>query len=639
MAPCIGVIPPDGVIAERILRVAAQMGWAEGLILKEGVGEISIAHARDLEKDGVDVIITRGINSDIVQNAVKTPVVEIPVTGQDLALALHQAKKKAPLARPRIALLAFAQIQQDAQIFGELLDIDLHIYPVRNDLDFIRQQIRQAKKDGVHVVVAGNISGNLVREQGLPALMLDAGDVALRNALHEARTAAYARRLEKARTRRLQAVVDVSSNGVFVLDSANNIQAVNAKARRILHLDAETEGRRAEEILPEPLLSRCLFHEEPILDEVLEIHGTPCLLSSDVVKMGDSILDVVFTLQPVAAISELESKLRKSLHARGLTAQYSFADIWGASDAVRGAVATARSFAATDSPVLVTGETGVGKELFAQAMHQVSPCASGPFVAINCAALPPSLLESELFGHEEGAFTGARRNGKPGLFEMAHNGTIFLDEVSEMNHYGQTRLLRVLQERCTMRIGGDKYVPVTARVIAASNRNLSELVEKNRFRRDLFYRLNVLPLTIPPLRERYGDILFLAKKFAEMYKRKYGSAIQFSPEIIDVLERHAWPGNVRELAGVMERLSLMARSGGVDGGVARAALGQGTTALSTPRPEEVCASDNSERDRITAALARNGGHQGKAAKDLGVHRSTLARKMKTMGVRLHKTAI
>ena len=636
MPPRIGVIVSGGWIGDRILEVAASNGWDGEILVREGVRDVAHTHAKELERMDVDVIIARGINAEIVRDTVETPVVEIPVSGQDLATALHEAKKLTRIERPRIGLLAYSQAKRDALVFSELLDIDLRIYPVVNDDDFIRTQIISAKKDGVHVLVGGKMTSLVAQEQGMQTLMLDSGEVSLRTALHEARMVAYARRLEKVRTRRLQAVADISSSGIFVLDVDGRIQAINATARSVLRIESELGGAKAADALPEVLKRHCMERDEPVVDEVVSIHGVPHLVSSHIVRMGGDVLDVIFTLQPVAAISELESKLRKSLHARGLTCQYSFADIWGESPALQKAIATARSFAGTDSPVLLTGETGTGKELFAQAIHQVSPWASGPFVAINCAALPPSLLESELFGHEEGAFTGARRNGKPGLFELAHNGTIFLDEVSEMDHYGQTRLLRVLQERCTMRIGGDRFLPVTARVIAASNRTLPDLVEQNLFRRDLFYRLNVLPLHLPPLRERQGDIALLARQFAEEYRRKYGVELRLTSTLMDVLERHPWPGNVRELSGIIERLVLLSRTEQLGWEQVEAALGHSTALDVLVGDVSPPLSGNPERDRILEALAKNKGHQGRAAQALGIHRSTLRRKMLSLRINLQR---
>ncbi|SBV96922.1 putative Proprionate catabolism activator, Fis family [uncultured delta proteobacterium] len=636
MPPRIVLVSPSQKISERARRVAADLALDIDLVIHEAVGEAAVSLAKEVERQGADVIVSRGINCPIIQNAVQTPVVEMPVTGQDLATALHGAKKYTKLDRPRIALLAFTSVQHHVEVLAELLDIDLRIYPVINDQNFNREQVLRAKEDGAHIVVAGNLTGNLAREYGVPALLLDSGEVALSGALLEAQKLAYARRLEKVRSKRLQAAVDISQNGVLVLDAQGIIQAVNTEARRILHLEAGLEGRKASDVLPEELLAWC-NRNEAVSDELLEINGTPLLLNANTVSEGTAVTDVIFTLQPVAAISELESKLRKSLHARGLACQYSFRDILGVSAAIQSTVATARSFAATDSPILLAGETGTGKELFAQAIHQVSPFASGPFVAINCAALPASLLESELFGHEEGAFTGARRNGKPGLFELAHNGTIFLDEISEMNQYGQTRLLRVLQERSTMRIGGDKYIPVTARVIAASNRDLPDLVERKRFRQDLYYRLNVLPLHIPPLRERRGDIAFLAGKFVEQFRMKYGAAIQLTPGMTALLEAHPWPGNVRELSGIIERLALLARTGPIREAHLESALRPERRRLVAASP--VPSPAEPERQRILDSLDKNNGHIGRAAASLGMHRTTLQRKIRALGINLHRTAV
>ncbi|MBW6510000.1 MAG: sigma 54-interacting transcriptional regulator [Desulfuromonadales bacterium] len=639
----IGLIHPDPIIAERARTVAVSLGLNHSLTIETVIVENSGAVARELELAGVDVIITRGMIVDIVKKAVETPIVEIPVTGQDLAAALHEAKQYTALERPQIALMAFSStIKSDVEIFADLLNIDLFTYRVSNDRNLIINQLLRAKEDGAHVVVAGHFSANLARELGMHPLMLTSGDVALRTALLEAQTVAYARRLEKARTRRLQSIVDISKNGILVVDAAGNLQAVNTAARQVLNLDMGLEKRKARDILPSSIISLCLDSDEPIKDEILKLNNIPYLCSTDMIKMESSVTDVILTLQPAAAIGELESKLRKSLHARGLTAQYSFKDILGVSDVIMSTIALARAYATTDNSVLLLGETGTGKELFAQAIHQAGPNSVGPFVAINCAALPPSLLESELFGHEEGAFTGARRKGKPGLFELAHNGTIFLDEVSEMDHYGQTRLLRVLQERCTMRIGGDRYIPVNARVIAASNRNLAESVENGSFRRDLYYRLNTLPLKIPPLRARPQDVRFLASEFAERSRKKYAGALNLTTSIMGVLESHDWPGNVRELLGFMERLTLVAQNVTLTEIEVKNMLLPETDDADVRAKQILPASKksyDSEHDRITSALLQNNGHQGLTSQQLGMHRSTLLRKMKKMGIRFHRTLL
>ena len=217
----------------------------------------------------------------------------------------------------------------------------------------------------------------------------------------------------------------------------------------------------------------------------------------------------------------------------------------------------ARKYAASYSNVLITGESGTGKELFAQSIHSGSPCRIGPFVAVNCAALPESLLESELFGYEEGAFTGAKKGGKAGLFELAHNGTIFLDEIGDMPLSLQSRLLRVLQEKEVIRLGGSQVIPVNNRIICATNKNLAHKVEEGLFREDLYYRINILQIHIPPLREHPEDIPVLArllfeKKCKEIKKRK-----EIRTNLLQMLKRYHWPGNVRQLDAFLERLLVL----------------------------------------------------------------------------------
>ena len=223
----------------------------------------------------------------------------------------------------------------------------------------------------------------------------------------------------------------------------------------------------------------------------------------------------------------------------------------GRSPAIQRCITILKKMCQTQLPVLLIGETGTGKEIFAHAVHNASPRRNGPFVAINCAAMPENLLESELFGYEEGAFTGARKGGKPGLFEFAHKGTLFLDEVEGMSTALQCKLLRVLQEREIMRVGGNRIISVDVRIVAATNEDLERRVEEGSFRRDLYYRLNTLPVLIPPLREREGDLLVLIDQF----RRGIGASFTLSPELERMLLTHQWRGNIRELRNVVEYFS------------------------------------------------------------------------------------
>ncbi len=297
-------------------------------------------------------------------------------------------------------------------------------------------------------------------------------------------------------------------------------------------------------------------------------------------------------------------------------------------------LSTVEGVAASQATILISGESGTGKELLARFIHSRSPRAHRPFVAVNCAALPDGLLESELFGYERGAFTGAMTR-KQGKFELAHNGTLLLDEISEMNLGLQAKLLRVLQEREVDRVGGREPVNVNIRVIATTNRNLYREVEAGRFREDLFYRLNVFPITVPPLRERPSDIAYLARYFAKSAASKNGMAVSaLSDEAVSCLQRRPWKGNVRELENVMERAVLLACGGPILPGHVTAETGlpaasPALTAVTSPSQDSGNGSLwEMERELIFQTLARTKDNRTHAAKELGISIRTLRNKLR-----------
>jgi len=304
---------------------------------------------------------------------------------------------------------------------------------------------------------------------------------------------------------------------------------------------------------PKIVFSYCQTHKREIA-QIVDINGNTFLTNSIPITVKDKIKGAVAIFTDIESIQKNEINVRKHLNKKGFVAKYKFSDILGNSDAILQTKELAESYAKTDFTVLITGESGVGKELFAQSIHNSSLRKTGPFVAINCSALNSNLLESELFGYERGSFTGARSEGKPGLFELAHNGTIFLDEIAEIPIEIQVKLLRVLQEKEIIRIGGEEIIPVDVRVIAATNKNLLKLVNEGHFREDLYYRLNVLSLEIPPLRERKEDIPVLIRYFCNELCQKYKISFEISSRELDYLFDYSWPGNIRELRNFIHRL-------------------------------------------------------------------------------------
>ncbi|WP_027717254.1 sigma-54 interaction domain-containing protein [Desulfovirgula thermocuniculi] len=341
----------------------------------------------------------------------------------------------------------------------------------------------------------------------------------------------------------------------------------------------------------------------------------------------------------------LAVRQKKALAAsrQGYHARYTFADIVGNSPAIRQCIQQARQVAATDSTVLLCGETGTGKELFAQAIHHASRRSRGPFVALNCGAIPATLVESQLFGYEAGAFTGASRSGQPGVFEQAHGGTLFLDEISEMELEMQSRLLRVLQEREVVRIGGKKAIAVDVRIIASTNKDLWQLVASGRFRQDLYYRLNVVDLRIPPLRERIEDIPLLIHHFMERFRRHFATFVRdISGEALECLMRYPWPGNVRELQNCIERVMNLCTREVIQPedlpAVVRDYHMPAAAARAVPEappfyaPGLKGATRAMERAAIMRALQESGYSRRRAAEKLGISVTTLWRKMKKLGI-------
>ena len=318
----------------------------------------------------------------------------------------------------------------------------------------------------------------------------------------------------------------------------------------------------------------------------------------------------------------------------GLTADYNFDSILGESIPMKSAKDTAMRYASSNFDILITGESGVGKELFAQAVHNQSPRRDGPFVAINCASLPDNLIESELFGYVKGAFTGADQNGQAGKFELADGGTLFLDEIGEMPLAMQSKLLRVLEMRQITRLGSAKQTRIDVRVIAASNRDIAKMIQEGKFREDLYYRLQVLNLYIPPLRERREDIPLLTSFFLkEIYHDSQALHTKLSAEARRKLLHYNWPGNIRELRNVIYRVSILSEDGIISGDVVESAIQSNGCPLQ--KSQEITAQSrikaiqtqihDSYRDLVNEALASTGGNKKEAAQLLGVTRQTIYR--------------
>jgi PAS domain S-box-containing protein len=428
-------------------------------------------------------------------------------------------------------------------------------------------------------------------------------------------------------------MLDYVPDGVFTVDSEWRITFFNRAAEQITGIKrSKAIGRRCCDVFRASIcenacsLKQTLSTNRPVVNKVVYIidaRGQKVPISISTAALKDSkgrIIGGVESFRDLRLVEELHRELQH---------QNSFADIIGRSAAVRQIFEVLPQIAQSDSTVLIEGASGTGKELFAKAVHNLSRRRNKKFVALNCGALPDNLLESELFGYKAGAFTDARRD-KPGRFALAEGGTIFLDEIGDISAAMQVRLLRVLQERVYEPLGGVEPVKTDVRVVAATNKNLGKLVEQGRFREDLFYRIHVVRLELPSLRDRREDIPLLIDHFISRFNRLKGKAIAGpSDEVLARLMEHEFPGNVRELENIIEHAFVLCQGGVIQVTHLPPSLRSGSLgdALRFGKPMSL---ESVERLLIEDALRRNNGNRQKAAKELGINPSTLFRKLKTL---------
>ena len=441
--------------------------------------------------------------------------------------------------------------------------------------------------------------------------------------------------VEKQNSLMFRSTVEHMFEAIITVDKNNMIRTFNPAAAELLGRRVQDcLGQSVQHALPEGRLSAILCGNESYTNEILRINGTNCVLNCVIMEHDGRRLGTLVTFQAAQSITNAEIRLRDRLRVSGHLARYHFDDILGESPAIHTAIRQARRFAHVDSNILLMGETGTGKELFAQSIHNESERAHGPFVAVNCAAIPENLMESELFGYEGGAFTGASKTGKEGLFEAAHEGTIFLDEVSEIPLTLQSRLLRVIQEREVRRVGANRVIPINVRIICATNRDLLEMIRQGRFREDLYYRLKVLSVQLPPLRERIGDTAMIMQHYLNYYARKFGKEqISLSPEAAARIAAYRWPGNIREIRNISEQLAVLCESSIVAGADIAAVLPM-EQAVQVPvqtQKYDSPALSVLEKRQIMEVLSRAKSRK-EAAELLGISKSTLWRKCKEFGL-------
>ena len=579
-----------------------------------------------------DVIIARGALANMVERFFRGIVL---IRAEPSEMDILTAVRKATAYGERIGLLlqeryaATYQLQPIKELFGLQT---LVVYPFQSREDIVAQ-INKGKQEGMDVMAGGGtLAVRTGKAVGIPVCLAETGEFSMESAIHEALAVLRVLRQKKEYLDFFHSASASVNEGILVTDG-EQILFTNEIIGKIFRTGASLVGKTVRG-LPDiffpggQTLSDLL--REPDAESIINICGVNYLVH----KCAHTHSGTKQTLLVFANADNIqlqEQRIRNTLYAKGLIAKYVFQDIQAESDVMRSVIARARQYAQTNANILISGESGTGKELFAQSIHNASSRAKGPFVAINCASIPENLLESELFGYEEGSFSGAKKGGKPGLFELSHNGTIFLDEIDSLPTQLQGALLRVLQEKEIHRIGSQRNVAVNIRVIAAANKDMKRLLAEKAFRPDLYYRLNTLHLTIPPLCLRDGDVLPLADYFI----RRYASFYQVEPPALraqdrQLLLRHRWPGNVRELENAMHRFVILTQVGQTAVEGCLDAFDSDPSAQSSEEDIYTIRKgslDDMERELIRQALRDHGANRGETARFLGISRSTLWKKL------------
>lgn len=591
--------------------------------------------------EGAEVILSRRGTACMLRDYVDVPVISLP---ENLTSLIH-AVKKALLVGSNVGITLFQTIKSDIALCEELLGthLDIITYTGKKTLE---AGVRSAKKRGVDVVIGGGATLCAAEKYDITFVPLHEYDILSEAVFDNVLNIISTRRQHIEKNERYHTILNGVSDGIIAVDAMGMVNEANDRASSLLHLESQDIiGMNIKKIFNDDELLQTYSSGQNGSRVIITSRKDRLLVKSFSMRTGSDrkVIGAVYSIQSAAQILQAKESVRISYN-KDFLARYQLKDFIHRDKKMVEILDRVRLYAATDATLLITGESGTGKEILAQGVHMSSPRHAGPFVSINCSGMPEQLLESELFGYVEGAFTGSRRSGKVGLFELAKGGTVFLDEIGSIPMSFQTRLLRVLQEKEVMRIGSNVLTPVDMRVIAASNRNLEHEVQAGRLREDLYFRLNVLAVNIPPLRERGNDVALIFESFLkEAVKRHSHPTFRVPAACIERLCCFSWPGNVRQLQSFVEHLvTLTPRE--FDPHVFSRLVDALEQSMLRPAPAVSIASSHAARrkevqplltpEQIRTALISSGNNKGYTAKILGVSRTTLWRMLRRWDISL-----
>lgn len=624
------VISPYKEFGEMIKEISIDLSYEPLIIDGENLDDNLKNTLNDLaQKFYPYVIIGRGAVTTYAKKIFeKSSIVRMEPNFIDIIYALKNARKYGN----KVGIITYSQqeIEENLDILQYIFDFaEIRTYLFQDGYD-IERQVKNAKYDGMNSIVGGGTLGQEVAlSHNIPATFIKTSKACLQNALEQAISIIESRQQEKDLLDNVLFVINCMNEGLLATKK-NKVVLSNSKLNDILNMPVTKYYGEDIKSLDERLDS--FINNNESIREIIKLNDKNYLME----KVGSevSFADNIIIFRSVSELQDKEANVRKKLHANKFETKYTFEDIIGHDPKIVSIINKAKIFALTDAEILITGETGTGKELFAQSIHNYSLRKDKPFIAVNCGAIPEQLLESELFGYVDGAFSGAKKGGKLGLFELAHKGTIFLDEIDSMPIILQGKLLRILQDKRLRRVGAETEIFVDTRILSATNKNIDLLVSKNAFRSDLFHRINTLTINLPNLRERIVDVELLANYFINKYSIIHNKTIPHLKQTeVNILNNHKWTGNIRELENVIRRhIILYNQLEGNDlteniivnylSTTSRNIEDNGTIRVSKDKLEKM------EREIIISFLNEYRWNKQDVANKLGISRSTLWRKIK-----------
>lgn len=546
------LITPDSSVDKTFLKVAESFPCIFNIIT--GGEEQALKRIKMISQDECDAIICRRVVALQISKYTNIPVVSVELTTMDALKLLREYKGKVK----NVVLVRADSPIEDLNIIADIFDMNIIQCIFSSDEDLKNQIFSLQREQKVDLIIGGSTTYKAVSHLDIPVVNIVHEEKIILRAIKEAFSLAKSQYDEAKLSMKLNSVVNNIGDGLILVNNDYSVQMINPAAEDLLACHRKNViNKQIGECFPEiDFLEKSLYFNEKRLEFItykeksLSVQIVPIIVKQ-------KIAGGVFYFSEIVENISSNSQPKRSKKLGEFKTKYSFDDIYGSSENIKKIKHLAKLYSTSDANLLITGETGTGKELFAQSIHANSSRKNYPFVAVNCAAIPEGLIETELFGYEEGAFTGAKSSGKIGMFELSNNGTLFLDEIGDLPLLLQGRLLRVLQEMEIVRVGGTKLIPLNIRIICATHNDLRKKVEAGLFRADLYYRLNVLSLNLIPLRNHKEDTLSLAIPYLLKNMKNPPRAELLQKEIKSYFFNYDWPGNYREFFNTLERLAIV----------------------------------------------------------------------------------